>query len=77
MHRCWEGFNSFSVLNRLQATAETLSLWGRKADSEFRLRKKELEHTIESCQARGGNLDIEKLKDSRVELGKLLIQEES
>lgn len=74
IRRCWDGFGVLSATDRLAATAETLSLWGRKADLEFRVREKELEKIIQICQARRNASNPLKLKDARSQLSKLLNQ---
>ncbi|KAL8500249.1 hypothetical protein ACS0TY_020016 [Phlomoides rotata] len=61
---------------RLEAMAETLLLWGNKADSEFRLRKKELEQDIKRLQICPSSYAANKLREARSHLCNLLVQEE-
>lgn len=74
--KCWRGFNDLNLCDKLDATTETLEIWGNKADSLFRTRKKELENNINHFQGSSLPVENERYKKAREELSDLLIQEE-
>ncbi|KAL8461700.1 hypothetical protein ACS0TY_032980 [Phlomoides rotata] len=75
--KCWNGFHDFGVLHRLDATTETLWLWGRHIAMDFRRNNEELElkivRLLESTDVMAGN----QLTKARAELAKLLLREEA
>lgn len=77
IRRCWTGFRDLDILPRLSATAESLETWGNKADSRFRIDKKNLERRIERLQAGRTPSEVKEYNDLRIQLGKLLVQEET
>lgn len=73
----WVGFRDLYVLNRLQATTETLGLWGKHIATDFRMNKEEVEHRITLLQDRTDSGSAQALRDAKKELARLLINEET
>ncbi|KAL8514015.1 hypothetical protein ACS0TY_013218 [Phlomoides rotata] len=65
------------ILSHLHATGETLQTWGEKADSKFRLAKKELERQIKFLQSDWSSAGKASYRRAREELSGLLVQEDT
>lgn len=77
VQKCWMSFHELDICDHLRVTAEILGLWGNKADSEFRVRKKELEKEIKHLQSCNQFSDFDHYRAARTKLSKILVQEET
>lgn len=77
VRRSWGGFHDLDFLTRLNATGETLMLWGNKADAKFRVEKLELENVIGNLQGDFSSHGRAAYREAKCALGRLLVQEET
>ncbi|KAL8553964.1 hypothetical protein ACS0TY_002281 [Phlomoides rotata] len=72
VRRCWSAFHNLSIMSRLSATGETLVQWGRRADSNFRKTKRELEARIDQLQSNSSSVGRWRYNEAKTKLVALL-----
>ncbi|KAL8500860.1 hypothetical protein ACS0TY_020444 [Phlomoides rotata] len=76
VRRSWAGFSDLDILSRLNATLDTLILWGRHRDTAF-IENKEIDQEIESLQKFTDPTSCSRYSALRRNLAEMLVREET